>query len=109
MCLEGIFFFFFFFFFFFLFTTFSLSSCVNCHYFSQNLVASDSAVASLLLDSKIIISVCNVVSSFSALPPLISGKDLAAPSNFCSASSFFNGISSCPVDPVDQSCHFYFP
>ena len=85
MCLEEMFL---------LFTMLSLSSCVNCNSFIQNLVASDSAVSSLLLDSKIIISVCNVVSSCSALFPLISGKGLAAPSNFCSASSFFYGISS---------------
>ena len=77
-----------------LFTMRFLSSCVNCNSFIQNLVASESAVSSLLLDSKIIITVCNVVSSYSALPPLISGKDLATPSDFCSASSFFDDISS---------------
>ena len=85
---------FFFFFFFFVVVYNALSSCVTCNSFIQNLVASDSAVSSLLLDSKIIISVCNVVSSFSALPPLISGKRFSRPSNFCSASSFFDDISS---------------
>ena len=93
----------------------SLSSCVNCNSFIQNLVASDSAVSSLLLDSKIIISVCNVVSSLSALPPLISSKGLAAPSYFCSASSFFFFFfffmifHQCPVDLVDRVCHIYLP
>ena len=76
---------------------------------SKNLVASDSAVSSLLLDSKIIISVCNVVSSLSALPPLISGKGLAASSNFCSASSFLMIFHQCPVDLVDRVCHIYLP
>ena len=87
---------------------FLLSSCVNCNSFIQNLVASESAVSSLLLDSKIIISVCNVVSSLSVLPLLISGKGLAASANFCSASSFFFFLMifhQCPVDLVDRVCH----
>ena len=87
----------------------SLSSCVNCNSFIQNLVASDSAVSSLLLDSKIIISVCNVVSSLSALPQLISGKGLAAPSYFCSASSFFFDDISSMSSRSGRSSLSYLP